>query len=225
MLLPSSGLPSLDKLIGGDGYPDRSSILLIGPPGIGKEALGYWFTHSGLVQGDFSLYATKRSVNDVLRDAKGYGIDYHHRVPMWMAREGGQIKLNVNDLSGLSLGIKESLKQNSTRRIRIVTDALSSLLMLNPPETIYRFLTQLLEEVKQYDAVFMATLEEGMHQPQVMSAMQELFDGVLELRFYEEGLTALPLLRIKKMIGFPTEPGYFRFAFSHNGMELSPYVK
>lgn len=169
--------------MGGDGYPDRSAILVIGPPGVGKEALGYWFTNSGLIQGDFSLYVTKRSVNDVLRDAKGFGVDYHQIVPLWIAREGGQIKLNVNDLSGLSRGIKEFLKQNSMRRIRIVTDVLSPLLMLNPSETIYRFLTQLLEEVKQYDAVFMAMLEEGMHQPQVLSAMQELFDGVLELKF------------------------------------------
>jgi KaiC/GvpD/RAD55 family RecA-like ATPase len=59
-----------------------------------------------------------------------------------------------------------------------------------------------------------------MHQPQVVSAMQELFDGVIELKFYEERLTALPLFRIKKMIGTPTQPAYFKFSFSKNGMEL-----
>jgi KaiC/GvpD/RAD55 family RecA-like ATPase len=152
-------------------------------------------------------------------------VDYPQKVPLWMAREGGQIKFNINDLASLSVGIKDSLKQNSKRRIRIVTDVLSSLLMLNPSETIYKLLTQLFEEVKQYDSVFLATVEEGMHQPQALSAMEELFDGVIELKFYEEGLVALPLLRVKKMIGIPPEPGYFRFALSRNGMELSPYVK
>jgi hypothetical protein len=43
--------------------------------------------------------------------------------------------------------------------------------MLNQPETIYSFLTQLFSDVKQYDAVLLATLEEGMHQPQVLAAM------------------------------------------------------
>ena len=36
----SSGVPALDPLLG-DGYPDKSTILVVGPPGIGKEALGY----------------------------------------------------------------------------------------------------------------------------------------------------------------------------------------
>ncbi len=67
----STGVPSLDKLLGSDGYPDRSAILVVGPPGIGKDALGYWLMRSGLVQGDYCPYATHRPVSDVLRDMKG----------------------------------------------------------------------------------------------------------------------------------------------------------
>jgi len=222
--MASTGISSLDKLLG-EGYPDGSTVLIIGPPGIGKEALGYWFTNSGLSQGDFSFYVTKRSVKEVLKDANGFGIDYRQRVPLWMAREGGQIKFNISDLTGLSFKVKEALKENATRRIRVVTDVLSPILMLNPPETIYKFLTQLFDDAKHYDLVLLATLEEGMHPPQVLSAMQELFDGVLELRFYEEGLVARPLFRIKKMIGIPPQPSYFNFVFSRTGMELSAYGK
>jgi KaiC/GvpD/RAD55 family RecA-like ATPase len=220
--LTSSGVPALDPLLG-DGYPDKSAILVVGPPGIGKEALGYWFTHSGLVQGDFCLYVTRLSVKEVLQDEKGFGIDTQQRVPLWFASDGGQIKYDVNDLAGLSFNIKETLKQNVGRRVRIVIDAISSLLMLNQPETIYRFLTQLFADVKLYDAVLLATLEEGMHKPEVLAAMQQLFDGVVELRLYEEGLRVLPLLRIKKMRGVPPQPVYYNFSFARTGMEVSPY--
>jgi KaiC/GvpD/RAD55 family RecA-like ATPase len=65
--LASTGVASLDSLLGSDGYPDRSAVLVVGPPGIGKEALGYWFVQSGLVQGDYCLYVTHRPVSDVLR--------------------------------------------------------------------------------------------------------------------------------------------------------------
>jgi KaiC/GvpD/RAD55 family RecA-like ATPase len=222
--LVSSGVPALDPLLG-DGYPDKSTILVVGPPGIGKEALGYWFTHSGLIQGDFCLYVTRLSVKEVLQDEKGFGVDTQQKVPLWLASEGGQIKYDVNDLSGLSFNIKETLKQNSGRRVRIVIDAISSLLMLNQPDTIYRFLAQLFADVKQYDAVLLATLEEGMHQPQVLAAMQQLFDGVVEMRLYEEGLRVLPLLRIRKMRGVPPQPGYYNFSFSKIGMEVSSYGK
>ncbi len=220
--MASSGVPALDKLLV-DGYPDKSAVLVVGPPGIGKEALGYWFTNSGLVQGDFCLYVTRLSVREVLQDVKGFGIDMQQRVPLWLASEGGQIRYDVNDLASLSFNVKEVLKKNADRRIRVVADVTSSLLMLNPPETIYKFLTQLLAEVKQYDAVFLATLEEGMHKPEVLAAMQQLFDGVVELRLYEEGLRVIPLLRVRKMRGVPPQTGYFNFSFTKSGMGVSPF--
>jgi circadian clock protein KaiC len=220
----SSGVAALDPLLG-DGYPDKSTTLVVGPPGIGKEALGYWFTKSGLDQGDFCLYVTRLSVKEVLQDEKGFGIDTQQKVPLWLASEGGQIKYDLNDLASLSLNVKETVKKNSTRRIRIVIDVLSSLLMLNPPDTIYRYLTQLFADIKQYDATVLATLEEGMHHQEVMTAMQQLFDGVVELRLYEEGLRVLPLLRIRKMRGIPPQPGYFNFSFTRTGMEVSAHGK
>jgi len=222
--LASSGIPALDKLLT-DGYPDKSAVLVVGPPGIGKEALGYWFTKSGLVQGDFCLYVSRLPVREVLQDVKGFNIDMQQKVPFWLTSDGGQIKYDVNDLAAFSFNVKEVLKQNGTRRIRIVVDVLSSLLMLNQPETIYKFLSQLLDEVKKYDAVLLATLEEGMHKPEVLVAMQQLFDGVVELRLYEEGLRVLPLLRIRKMRGTPPQPGYYNFSVTKVGMELSAYVK
>jgi KaiC/GvpD/RAD55 family RecA-like ATPase len=63
-----------------------------------------------------------------------------------------------------------------------------------------------------------------MHPPTVVAAMQQLFDGVIELRLYEEGLRVLPLLRIRKMRGVPPQPGYYNFAFSKTGLEVSAYV-
>jgi KaiC/GvpD/RAD55 family RecA-like ATPase len=223
--LASSGFSSLDKLIGHEGYPDRSAILAVGPPGIGKEALGYKFTYAGLSENDFCVYATTLTVRDVLQDVKAFGIDTSQKVPLWFAGAGGQVEYSVNDLASLSFNIKDLLRKNSGRRTRIVIDSFSPLLMLNPPETVYKFLGQLIAEVKNYNATLFGTLEEGMHLPQVLAAMQLLFDGVIELRFYEDGLRLLPLMRIKKMRGAPPEAGYYRFSISREGMEISAYVK
>ena len=222
--MASTGVPSLDGLLV-DGYPDSSTILIIGPPGIGKEALGYWFTQSGLARNDFCVYVTRLSSREVLQDVKGFGIDFSKKVPFWFSSDGEQIKLDINDLSGLSFSIKEILKKNAGRRIRIVTDVLSSLLMLNQTDTIYKFLTQLFAETKQYDTVILATLEEGMHPQNISAAMEQLFDGVVELKLYEEGLRVIPLLRIRKMRGVPPQPGYYNFSFSKRGMEVNAYGK
>ena len=168
--LASTGIASLDELLGGDGYPDKSSVLIVGPPGIGKELLVYRFMSCGLSQGEFCFYITKRSVHDVLHDSRAFGYDTELAgVSLWMASEGGRLKFNIDDLSGLSHTLKENLREEKEKKIRIAIDVLSSILMLNPAETIYRFLSQLLLEVKQYDIVMLATLEEGMHPPQVFS--------------------------------------------------------
>lgn len=90
---------------------------------------------------------------------------------------------------------------------------------------MYKFLTQLTADFKQYDAVFLATPEDGMHSPQVVTAMQALFDGVLDLRVYEEGISYVPILKVRKMMGAPPQPGYFSFSFSRNGIEMRPYAK
>ncbi len=222
----STGLEQLDSVLGGDGYPERSSILVSGPPGVGKEALGYWFTRSGLIAGDFCLYVTRLAVSEVLEDMKAFRISTY-KLPNFIAAEGGQSKFDINDLTSLSTSIKESIRRNAVnrKRSRVVTDILSPLLMLNPPDTIYRFFNQLLADSKQNNAVFLATIEEGMHPPQVLAAMQNLFDGVLELRLYEEGRDVEPLFRIRKMRGMEPQPRYFRYEFSKGTMEITSYVK
>lgn len=218
--LPSTGIRSLDQIVGGLGYPEKSTVLVVGPPGIGKEALSYRFIQSGISQNDFCLYITRLSSKEVLEDTKAFNIDFSQREPLWFASDGYQLKFDISDLAGFSYNIKDILKKNSERRIRIVTDVISSLLMLNQPETIYKLLTQLFVDVKQYDAVVLATIEEGMHPPNVLASMQQLFDGFLEMSYYRNGLKILPLLRVGKMRGQPPQAQYFRISFTHAEMLL-----
>ncbi len=222
----STGLDQLDGVLGGGGYPEKSSILVAGPPGVGKEALGYWFTRSGLLAGDSCLYVTHLAVSEVLEDMRAFRIATD-RSPLWIASEGSQMKCNISDLASLSYNMKEALQQEagSQGRTRVVMDILSPLLMLNPVDTVYRFFGQLQASAKQSNSVVLATIEEGMHQPQALAAMEQLFDGVLELRLYEEGPRVDPLFRVRKMRGLPPQPGYFRYGFSDGKMELSTYAK
>ncbi|MFI5422305.1 MAG: RAD55 family ATPase [Nitrososphaerales archaeon] len=221
----STGLEQLDSTLGGDGYPEKSSILVAGPPGVGKEALGYWFMRSGIVSGDACIYVTHLAVSEVIEDLKAFHISTD-RLPFWIAAEGGDSKCDMNDLTSISTTIKENIKKYALngKRIRVVTDVLSPLLMLNSADTIYRFFVQLLADSKKNNAVFLATIEEGMHQPQTLAAMEQLFDGVLELRLYEDGPKVEPLFRLRKMRGLQPSPKYFRYEFSEGKMEMTPYV-
>jgi circadian clock protein KaiC len=222
--LVSTGVPSLDAILGNDGYPDRSSVLVIGPPGIGKEVLGYWFVRSGLIQGDYVLYATHRPVSDLLRDMKGVGIGTE-RVPEWISSSGSPVKCDLKDATSISFNIKEAVHKNKEKRVRVATDVLSPLLVLNPVDSMYSYWSQLLSDLKQQDSVVFALAEDGMHSPNTLTTMEQLFDGVIEMRLYEEGLAITPLFRVKKMLGLPPLHGYFRFSVSATGMEVLPHVR
>ena len=219
----STGIPALDKILGGSGYPSKSAILIIGPPGIGKEALGYWFIQSGLASGDVCLHATRLSAHEVIQDQKAFLTNGREFVqpPYLLAREGGQAKFDVKDPDGFLANMRELLKNNSNRRIRIFIDFLSSLLILNTVETSYKFVDELLTESKRHDVVLLATLEEGMHTPEVLIAMQQIFDGFLELSLHRLGLNVFPLMRIGKMRGTITQGSYYSFSFTNNGMSLA----
>ena len=218
----STGIPGLDQILN-DGYPDRSSILVLGQSGLGKQALGYWFTRSGLSQGDYCLYVTHKPVADVTRDMKGFGAG-SERVPEWIASSGSAVKCDLNDTTSISYNVKQALQRNAGRRMRVVMDILSPLLVLNPQDTMFSYWTQLIGEIKNHEAVVLATGDEEMHTPSVIASMQQLFDGVIELKLYEEGLTVTPLLRVRQMLGQPPLPGWFRFSFAHGMMEVVPNV-
>jgi circadian clock protein KaiC len=222
--LVSTGVESLDRILGDDGYPDRSSVLVIGPPGIGKEVLGYWFVRSGLIQGDYCLYATHRPVSDVLRDMKGVGISAE-RVPEWISSSGSAVRCDLRDPTSISFNIKEAVHKNKDRRVRVATDILSPLLVLNPMESMYSYWSQLLSDLKQQDSVVFALAEDGMHPANTLTTMEQLFDGVIEMRLYEEGLAITPLFRVKKMLGLPPLHGYFRFSVTATGMEVAQHVR
>ncbi len=220
----STGVSSLDAILNKDGYPDRSSVLVVGPPGIGKEVLGYWFVRSGLTQGDYCLYATHRPVSDVIRDMKGVGISTE-RVPEWIASSGSAVRCDLKDATSISVNLKDAAHRNKDRRVRVATDVLSPLLVLNPLESMYSYWSQLLSDLKQQDSVVFALAEDGMHPPNTLTTMEQLFDGVIEMRLYEQGLAITPLFRVKKMLGVPPLHGYFRFIVSNAGMEVLPNAK
>jgi TolB-like protein/Tfp pilus assembly protein PilF len=195
--LASTGVSALDKLLV-EGYPDRSAILVEGLSGNERDLLAYRFLQSGLGQGDFCAFITRLPPSEVISDAMAFQVDFSERGPYWMSPDGGDRNYAPNDLATISLGVKELLKRGKGGRSRVAFDGLSQLLMLHSADPVYRFLSQLLPEVKKHDAVILATIQEEMHQLQVLSAMELLFDGVIVVRRTDQGELDV---HIKKMRG------------------------
>jgi TolB-like protein len=194
--LASTGVPVLDNILAG-GYPEKSAILVEGFSSNEKETLGYEFIRTGLDLAETCLYVTRLSQGDVVSDAKALGIDLD-KGTSWMCPEGGDRGLVPEDLASISFGIKGALKENVGRKVRVVFDLTSPLLMENSTDSVYKFLGQLLPDLKRSDTVLVATVQEDLHQPQVIAGLELLFDGVLEVK--RSGETEVEV-KIKKMRG------------------------
>lgn len=195
--LASSGVPTLDGLLGG-GYPSRSAILVEGRSGNERDTLIYQFVQIGLGRGEFCAYVTRHHPSEVISDAKALGIDLGGSHPYWISPEGGDRGYSLDDLATISFSIKEVLRSRAGGSSRVAFDGLSQLLMLHSTDSVYRFLSQLLPELKKSGVVILFTLQDDMHQPQVVSSLELLFDGVVRVLRAGNGETEV---QVNKMRG------------------------
>jgi circadian clock protein KaiC len=72
----SSGIPTLDDMLGGKGYFAGSSILISGPPGSGKTSFAAAFSQRVCADGGRCLYwSSEESADQIVRNMRSIGID------------------------------------------------------------------------------------------------------------------------------------------------------
>src|SRR5690606_38433159 len=72
----SSGVPGLDRMLGGEGYYRGSSILVSGTAGAGKSSLAAHFAQAACERGERCLYlAFEESRDQIVRNMRSIGID------------------------------------------------------------------------------------------------------------------------------------------------------
>ena len=143
----STGVPGLDKLMGG-GIPVGNSMVLAGPTGSGKTTFATQFVAEGLRHGDKCVIAVfEEHPDEYLARANRFGFDFTAAV-----RRGD---LRVIYLRPLDLSVDEALEEirESSKHIgaaRVVIDSTSGLEMALAPtfredfrESLYRLVSTL----------------------------------------------------------------------------------
>ncbi|MBC7118157.1 MAG: ATPase, partial [Methanobacteriaceae archaeon] len=72
----SSGIPGLDKLVGGGGgsFAENTVTLVYGPPKVGKSVFSYQFAFEGLRNNEPCLYiSTDYGLKDIERNIANFG--------------------------------------------------------------------------------------------------------------------------------------------------------
>jgi circadian clock protein KaiC len=180
-----SGLVELDTLLGG-GIEEGTSMLVVGPAGVGKSTLAAKFAEAAAARGErAALFLFDEAVQTLVTRCAALGIDLAGHI------ETGAIVVQQVDPAELTPGeFVHSLRTAVDRGAKIVViDSLNGYLNAMPEE---QFLTIQLHELLMYlGHRGVATILIGGHQGLVGAQMKTpvdasyLADAVLLLRYFE----------------------------------------
>ena len=192
------GIPKLeDKLQ----MPENANILVVGPPGEEKAALAMQFIGSGLRLKQPGIYVTTDiSPTDVEDRAGKYGWTlFSHTgkdlyfVDCYSWTLGSKINGKKRDdvlvpgpsaLNDMSIGIAQAMQTAFKRpeNNRAAFQSVSTLLLYNNPEIVFRFVQITGARLKGAGASSMFLLESGMHDEKSVTTLKHLMDAVIELK-------------------------------------------
>lgn len=211
------GIEGLDALI--KELSPGSNILLIGPPMTGKAFIARTIMYNGLKDKEAGIYiSTKDSGSKIKEWYNGVGLDITpyedtYGIVDCVSRSLGPTETETSpnvvqvasavDMTGISIAVnrffEEFWRKKQMKKIRVIVESLSNLLMYSNLQTVYRFLHVFTGRVRSADAIGVYTIEEGMHEPMTITTLKQLVQGVIETK--EEGNK-----RVLRVIGVTPAP-------------------
>ncbi|MFO7966536.1 MAG: RAD55 family ATPase [Archaeoglobaceae archaeon] len=175
--------------------PKGNNLMTIGPPLMGKSVFARNLFEEKLKEGYRGIYVTTREIPDDVVEWFKDDIDFKilDCVTKTMSEdlpETEDIKrVSVMDLTGITSKLNKFLEdvwRDGNKKIVIVFDSLSTLLMYSNLQTVFRFLHILVARIKSADAVALYIIEQGMHDEATAATLKQLFSGAIEIKEEKE---------------------------------------
>mgnify|MGYP001277066760 CR=1 FL=1 len=220
-----TGVKFLDELLQG-GVPAKSIILVEGTSGIGQSVLVYHFLSQGVKEQDKSVYVfSGHLLDEVLDEFESYGMEVKKSDIGWIDASNSNedpsvIQCDLSELFTVSSAIKKKLaeKKSKSQQVRLAIDIVSPALMSNNSSEVYKFLSSLISELKKNNVTAMLVIEDAMHDPHVVASIEQLCDGVIEMKAIEKDLEIETVLKIKKMRNIPPFQKCYRYRVTKEGI-------
>ena len=224
-----SGIGQIDTLMGG-GIEEGTSVLLLGPAGIGKSTMALQYAVNAAKKGDHAVIFTfDESINTMLHRAQGIGMELKKYI------DNGLIHLQPIDPTEMSPGefahrVRETVggdgqtKNGGIAAKVVVIDSLNGYLNAMPEE---RFLTSQLHELLTYlghhgVVTFLVVAQHGLlgHAMQTPLDTSYLADSVILFRYFEtDGAVRQAISVLKKRSGHH-EKTIREFTISNTGIAV-----
>lgn len=164
---------------------EPACFVVTGAPGSGKKTLAKKFI-SSLGKNEHGVYiTTDRPVEELKKDIGPAEenvtfIDCHS----WAlgAREGGEYfvpgPFALNELGVVINKLRKKLSRKGLN-VKFVLDSLSTLFLYDKPEKLFKFIQVISAKSKASRFYCLYLMEEGMHEPEIITTLEHLTDGTI----------------------------------------------
>jgi KaiC/GvpD/RAD55 family RecA-like ATPase len=204
-------------------FPDHSSMLMIGSPGIGMLEFAVNVAKDWMESDNQVIFVTVDLLpSDLLAMMNSFGvdkkvlsknlciIDYHSSLLGSFDNstncQGTEIR-KVSDLEGIMFNIS-TIADCTDRPVKIVVHSLSTLFLYNQSNVVLKFFQISSSRIRTEFGTAIFTIHEGVHDERTVNHLMAIADGVLELKF-DEDLNRR--MRIRNMRGCVTSSQWIPF--------------
>ena len=216
----STGIESLDQMLGGKGYYRGTSILISGTAGTGKTSIAAHFVDAACKRGERCIYfSSEESPAQVTRNLRSIGLD----LEPWMKKGLLHFDATRPNFHGLEMHLLRVQKLIDQIKPSItVFDPLSGYLTLGDSLEVKSMLTRLLDSLKgrQITSIFNTLLEGDHSELQSELGVSSLMDSWILLRNIEHNGERNRGLYILKARGIAHSNQIREFIFTDRGIEL-----
>lgn len=224
-----SGVAEMDALLCG-GLTAGTSVLLLGPAGVGKSTLALQYAAEAARTGHASIiFAFDERIETMFQRADGLNI------PLRKYVADGLVEIRAVDPAELSPGefahrVRKAADGSDGRPVKVVViDSLNGYLNAMPEE---RFLTAQLHELLTYlghlgVVTFLVVAQHGLLGNAMSTAIDTsyLADTVILFRYFEAQGEVKQLISVVKKRNGRHERSIREFSLSHEGIAIGPPLK
>ena len=194
----SLGVPELDQAILG-GIPKGSLVLVLGPPGAGKSLLGKLYLHTGIKEGENAFFVSTAETDQSVADTMALfrwsdGVQDRLKIlDCYSWRLGGKrskYSVPLTSLNDVSLTMTKLFDDNRVAadgNERVVVDSFTDFVRYVGVDKSLKFLDYLRAKLREYWLTGLLLLEEGVHAPRTISAVEYSTDGTIRMRVSDQG--------------------------------------
>jgi circadian clock protein KaiC len=216
----SSGIPALDKMLGGKGFFRGSSILVSGTAGTGKTSIAAYFAHETCRRKERCLYfAFEESPQQIMRNMLSIGIDLKADV------DKGLLEMHASrpTLFGLEMHLVDIHKKIEKFKPKtVILDPITNLITIGSVSEVKGMLIRLIDflQTQQITVLFTALTLNTIVSEQTDEGVSSLVDAWLLVRDIESNGERNRGMYIMKSRGMKHSNQVREFVITDEGLDL-----